>query len=197
LSKVPTGIIDLKDFLDSKVEQFNRPDFIKNDPISIPHLYKKKQDIEIAGLFAAVLAWGQRGTIINKTKELMALMENTPHDFLLLQAAKDLRRFEKFAHRTFNGADAVVPYLISEGENHESYNDRPSHRIRSPEHVGARTRWNALWKPRHAPFRKPCRNGTYRERTQKYFGKYAWSHRARSAWPRTATLAGLSSHRTR
>jgi hypothetical protein len=85
-----------------------------------------------------------------------------------------------FAKEEFNGADAVVSYLISEGENHESYNDRPSHRIRSPEHVGARTRWNALWKPRHAPFRKPCRNGTYRERTQKYFGKYAWSHRARS-----------------
>ncbi len=108
MNKVSTvAVIDLKEFLDSKVGQFNRPDFIKSDPICIPHQYKKKQDIEIAGLFAAVLAWGQRATIISKTKELMALMENTPHDFLLLQAAKDLRRFEKFAHRTFNGADAV------------------------------------------------------------------------------------------
>ncbi len=107
MDKPVSVIIDLKDFLEAKVEQFNRPGFIENDPISIPHLYKKKQDIEIAGLFAAVLAWGQRATIIAKTKELMALMDNAPHDFLLHHREKDLRRFEKFKHRTFNAIDTV------------------------------------------------------------------------------------------
>jgi uncharacterized protein (TIGR02757 family) len=107
LDKPVSVVIDLKDFLDSKVEQFNRAGFIENDPISIPRQYKKQQDIEIAGLFAAVLAWGQRVTIISKTKELMGLMDNSPHEFLLFHREKDLHRFEKFKHRTFNGTDTL------------------------------------------------------------------------------------------
>ncbi len=99
--------LELKDFLDEKVVQYNRPEFIANDPVSIPHQFKKKQDIEIAGLFAAVLAWGQRVTIVNKARELMNLMDNAPHDFLRYHKTKDLRRFEEFKHRTFNATDAL------------------------------------------------------------------------------------------
>jgi hypothetical protein len=72
---------NLKAFLDSKVAQYNRPDFIKNDPIVIPHLFTKKQDIEIMGFWAATLAWGQRVTIINKCKELISLMDGAPYDY--------------------------------------------------------------------------------------------------------------------
>ena len=100
-------ILSLKDFLDSKVEQFNRPGFIELDPISIPHRYKKKQDIEIAGLIAAMLAWGQRKTIINKGKELLEMMENSPHEFLLYHKENDLKPFIKFKHRTFNTTDTL------------------------------------------------------------------------------------------
>jgi hypothetical protein len=66
-------IENLKAFLDSKVIQYNQPNFITNDPVSIPHLFTKKQDIEIMGFWAATLAWGQRVTIINKCKELIML----------------------------------------------------------------------------------------------------------------------------
>jgi uncharacterized protein (TIGR02757 family) len=97
---------ELKSFLDLKADEFNRPDFIKNDPICIPHRFSKKQDIEIAGLFAAVLAWGQRVTIINKCNLLMELMDNDPHDFVVNHSKADLKRFESFCHRTFNGTDA-------------------------------------------------------------------------------------------
>ena len=45
---------ELKDFLEAKVDLYNQPSFIKDDPISVPHLFSKKQDIEIAGLFAAI-----------------------------------------------------------------------------------------------------------------------------------------------
>ncbi len=61
----------LKDFLDKKVHEYNRPSFIESDPVCVPHLFTKKQDIEIAGLFAALFAWGNRTTIINKSKELL------------------------------------------------------------------------------------------------------------------------------
>jgi uncharacterized protein (TIGR02757 family) len=98
---------DLKIFLDAKVDQFNRPSFIELDPISIPHRFKKKQDIEISGLIAAVLAWGQRVTIINKTKDFLGRMDNSPHDFLLNHKSSDLKRFKNFKHRTFNETDAL------------------------------------------------------------------------------------------
>lgn len=100
-------MIDLKDFLDSKVIQYNRPDFIENDPIQIPHRYQRKQDIEIAGFFAAVLAWGQRITIINKCSELMQLMDNSPHDFMKNHSSNDLKALLHFKHRTFNATDLL------------------------------------------------------------------------------------------
>jgi uncharacterized protein (TIGR02757 family) len=98
---------ELREFLNTKVEFYNRPEFIAFDPISIPHQYTKKQDIEIAGFFAATLAWGQRVTIINKCKELLAMMDNTPHDFLIHHTLSDLKPFETFKHRTFNATDAL------------------------------------------------------------------------------------------
>ena len=97
--------VDIKALLDQKADQFNQPKFIANDPISIPHQYKKKQDIEISGLFAATLAWGQRKTIINNCNRLMEYMENAPYDFILNHSNVDLRRFENFKHRTFNTTD--------------------------------------------------------------------------------------------
>lgn len=98
---------ELKKQLDAWVIRYNQPDFIPNDPISIPHLFHKKQDIEIAGFFAAMLAWGQRTTIIKKCKELLQLMDNAPYEFILQHQIKDLARFEHFKHRTFNSTDTL------------------------------------------------------------------------------------------
>ncbi len=105
--KRPKAHNQLKSFLDEKVEQFNQPDFIVNDPISIPHMFTLKQDVEIAGLMSAVLAWGQRVTIIRKCKEFMQWMDYSPYQFIIHHKDKDLKRFEAFKHRTFNGTDAL------------------------------------------------------------------------------------------
>jgi len=116
---------ELKDFLDHKVAQYNQPGFIKNDPVQIPHQFKKKQDIEIAGLFAAVLAWGQRVTIINKSKDLLIRMDNAPHDFMLHHQENDLKKFENFRHRTFNGSDTLyfIEFLSSFYKKQDSLED--------------------------------------------------------------------------
>ncbi len=98
---------ELKAFLDAKVEEYNRPAFIANDPITIPHQYIKKQDIEIAGFMAAVFAWGQRKTIINKCQEFLDFMGNAPHDFVLNYQETELKPFLDFKHRTFNSTDAL------------------------------------------------------------------------------------------
>lgn len=103
--------LDLKNFLDHKVTQYNRIDFIANDPICIPHRFTRKQDIEIAGFFAAILAWGQRKTIINKCTALMASMDNAPHDFMLHHQDGDLKKLLHFKHRTFNDTDLL--YFVS------------------------------------------------------------------------------------
>ncbi len=97
----------LRDFLDSKVLQYNTPDFIGNDPISIPHGFSKPQDIEIAGFFAAIFAWGQRPTIIRKCRQLLELMDNDPHRFVLGHSERDLERLLLFRHRTFNATDTL------------------------------------------------------------------------------------------
>ena len=103
----PLKLSELKEFLDEKYDQYNRLDFIESDPISIPHRFTKKEDIEIAGFLAATIAWGQRVTIINNAKKLMALMDNTPFDFIVNAKEKDLKQFADFKHRTFNGIDAA------------------------------------------------------------------------------------------
>lgn len=114
------NITELKKFLDRKVIEFNNASFIKDDPVLIPHLFSKKQDIEIAGFFAAIFAWGIRKTIINKCKLLMQLMDNSPHDYCINHTESDLRRLERFSHRTFNDTDLL--YFISFLKFHYSKN---------------------------------------------------------------------------
>jgi uncharacterized protein (TIGR02757 family) len=113
---------ELVDFLNQKVDQYNQLGFIDSDPILIPHLFKKKQDIEIAGFFAATLAWGQRKTIISKCRELMSLMNHDPHNFVLHHRESDLKALLQFKHRTFNATDLLyfVESLKVFYQNHAS-----------------------------------------------------------------------------
>ncbi|GAB3958880.1 TIGR02757 family protein [Spirosoma harenae] len=97
----------LKDFLDTKADQYNRPSFIEHDPISIPHRFSQKQDIEIIGFWTAVLAWGQRPVILKKAAELINSMDGAPYDFIRNHQESDLKRFLSFKHRTFNATDAL------------------------------------------------------------------------------------------
>jgi uncharacterized protein (TIGR02757 family) len=116
---------DLKDFLDAKYSQYCRPNFIEFDPICIPHNYSLKQDIEITAFFAAILAWGQRKTIINKCNDLFRLIDNKPYDFVLNHSDSDLKPLERFVHRTFNATDLLYfihffKYYYQENESLEA-----------------------------------------------------------------------------
>ena len=87
---------DLRKFLDQKVVEYNQLKFIERDPICVPHRYAKKQDIEIAGFFASIFAWGNRTTIIQKSKELMQLMDFAPHSFCIGHHESDLKKLLSF-----------------------------------------------------------------------------------------------------
>jgi uncharacterized protein (TIGR02757 family) len=114
--------LELKNFLDFKVTQYNQPGFIENDPVCIPHLFENKQDIEIAGFIAAILAWGQRKTIINKCRELLERMDYAPYDFVLNHHDNDLKRLLNFKHRTFNDTDLLyfISFFKFHYQNHDS-----------------------------------------------------------------------------
>ena len=112
---------EIHQLLDQKVKQYNHIEFIEKDPICIPHLFTKQQDIEIAGFFAAIFAWGNRTTIINKSKELLQRMDNAPFTFCTQHQDKDLKKLLGFAHRTFNDTDLL--YCIEFFKQHYSKNE--------------------------------------------------------------------------
>lgn len=98
---------ELKSFLDDKVLLYNHPKFIASDPIQIPHLFDKKEDIEIAAFLTATIAWGNRKSIINNAHKMMELLHNAPYDFVLNHNKQDLEPLKNFVHRTFNGNDFI------------------------------------------------------------------------------------------
>lgn len=111
---------ELKEFLDQKVIEYNNPTFLESDPIQIPHLFSKKEDIEISGFLTATIAWGNRKSIINNANKMMLLMDNDPHDFVVNHSISDLETLEGFVHRTFNSIDLI--YFIKSLKNiYENY----------------------------------------------------------------------------
>ncbi|MGG7035103.1 MAG: TIGR02757 family protein [Flavobacterium sp.] len=96
---------ELKDFLDSKVIKYNTVDFIEPDPISVPHRYSLKEDIEISGFLASSIAWGNRKMITKNAHKMMDLLGNSPYDFVMSHEEYQLERLEGFVHRTFNSED--------------------------------------------------------------------------------------------
>lgn len=124
IAKEPV-ILELKEFLDEKVSLYNQPAFIENDPICIPHLFTKKEDIEITAFLIATIAWGQRKSIIQNGHKLVKLMDMAPFDFIINANKNDFKLFEKFVHRTFNGTDCqyflyALQHIYKNGEGLET-----------------------------------------------------------------------------
>ncbi len=101
---------EIKDFLDYKAAEYEQPSFLDYDPIQIPHLFNKKEDIEISGFLISSIAWGNRLSIIKSGKRMLELMDNDPYHFVMQHTEKDLDTFSNFVHRTFNGSD--LSYFI-------------------------------------------------------------------------------------
>ena len=98
---------EIKSFLDYKADLYENENFIEDDPISIPHLFSKKEDIEISAFLTATISWGQRKTIIKNAKRIIELMDLSPYDFVKNHSKLDLIPLSEFVHRTFNGRDLI------------------------------------------------------------------------------------------
>lgn len=128
---------ELKDLLEEAVERYNRPSFIPDDPVSVVHWFKKKEDMEIAGLFAATLAWGQRKSILASCKKLMEGMDHAPYEFVANHSAADVRIFKSFVHRTFQFED--LRYFLRFLQHWYARNSSLERLFESPgeEHLGS------------------------------------------------------------
>ncbi len=98
---------NIPSLLNQKVGQYNNPEFIESDPISIPHMFERKEDIEISGFLTSIISWGRRTAIIKSAHQLMELMDNSPYDFLINSNDADLKRFQGFVYRTYNSDDCL------------------------------------------------------------------------------------------
>lgn len=106
---------EIRDFLEEKASFYNRPGFIVTDPVSVPHRFERKEDIEISGFLTATIAWGQRTTIIRNAGRLMQLMDEEPYLFILNADDTDRDIFSGFSHRTLNAVDCR--YFLSSLKN--------------------------------------------------------------------------------
>jgi len=109
-NSMPLSSAQIRALLEDRYQRYNTSAFIAQDPVSIPHLFQRKQDVEIAGFFAAILAWGQRKTIISKCHELLRRMDHAPFQFITQHQDEDLKHLLGFKHRTFNDTDLL--YLV-------------------------------------------------------------------------------------
>ena len=118
---------ELKDFLDEKADFYNNSSFIQDDPISIPHRFSLKQDIEIVAFLTATISWGNRKSIINDAEKMLNFMANSPFDFIKNVSEKELKPLQKMTiHRTFMGEDfrefiLNLKRLYAENESLESF----------------------------------------------------------------------------
>lgn len=96
---VPANDADLKAWLDREARRVNSPEFIAADPVQFPRRFEKLQDIEIAALLSASIAWGNRKMICNNCEKMLRLMEQRPYDYVMDEGYEELP--EGNIHRTF------------------------------------------------------------------------------------------------
>lgn len=102
----PVRLADWKALLDEAAERYERPDFLEEDPLGIPHRYSAPEDIAVAGFLAATLAWGNRKSILRSCRDLLDRMDDSPAAFIREAQPADLKVLDGFVHRTFQSEDA-------------------------------------------------------------------------------------------
>ncbi len=89
--------------------KYNDPAFFREDPIIFPREFLRRgaclQDIEIAGLLAAHLAWGRRNMIVRDCTRLFDEMNWAPFDYVM---NGDYRDDPTSLHRTVKWSELAL-----------------------------------------------------------------------------------------
>lgn len=116
----PSSGEELHQLLDYLWDLYDRPEFIPDDPVAIPHQYSRREDIEISAFVAATIAWGKRSMIVSNGHRLMERMDHAPYDFVVNASEQEWSALIGFVHRTFNDSDcidfvrALRPFYLSD-----------------------------------------------------------------------------------
>lgn len=101
-----------RELLERLHDKYNTTEFIEGDPISIPHRFSAREDIEISGFLASTIAWGNRKAIVKSAARMMEYMDNQPYDFTVNASDGELASLATYVHRTFNGGD-LTTFVLS------------------------------------------------------------------------------------
>jgi uncharacterized protein (TIGR02757 family) len=99
---------NLKNLLEELHDRYNNASFIESDPVSIPHSFSRREDIEISGFLVSTIAWGNRKAIISNGHRLMERLDRDPYAFVMNASEREIAGLSGFVHRTFNSDDLVV-----------------------------------------------------------------------------------------
>ncbi len=99
---------ELKARLDSLYRRYNRRRFVHPDPLEMVYRYESPRDQEIAGLLAALLAYGRVTQILVSVARVLDALDGggSPRGFIERATESDLRNmFKGFTHRFTTGTE--------------------------------------------------------------------------------------------
>ena len=95
----------LRELLEEKLATYNSKEFIKNDPVSFPHSFSRREDVEIAALLASIIAWGNRKMILSSGRKMFYdIMHSAPYEYVMGGEWQQLEDTLNI-HRTFFARD--------------------------------------------------------------------------------------------
>lgn len=116
------SLLELKPYLDEINTQVEQPGYIHKDPVQFLHAFSDKKDIEIAGFFAATMAWGRRDIVISKVDELLKIFDYRPYNYIMNYRQFDFSDLNGFKHRTFKPID-IHGLILGLQVIYSQYND--------------------------------------------------------------------------
>jgi len=103
-----------KEELDKLVKEYETKDFIKDDPIQIPHRFSDEEDITISAFVTSCFAYGNRKVFIRKLNELFNMIDNKPYEYVINFAPKMIKGFDYRFSKDYD----VIEFF---GKLHELY----------------------------------------------------------------------------
>lgn len=98
-------LLETKNLLISLAEKYETEDFIHSDPISFPHRYRKKEDVEIAAMIASWLAYGKRELFLRVLDDLSKDFNDSPFGFIRQQKYKKYQYDNTCLYRFYKKKD--------------------------------------------------------------------------------------------
>jgi uncharacterized protein (TIGR02757 family) len=103
------NICQLKPILENRFKTYHRSEYLRTDPLICLQGYSNPADVEIAGLIAAMLAYGRVETIISNVDDLLRRIGPTPADFIRNATFTEISaHLHGFKHRFNDGRDLTA-----------------------------------------------------------------------------------------